>query len=198
MRSDMSSLTRQLGSVLAPLSKGEERQAIRAAVNQLTAEIGRTAEARYRVLGAEISIDKPARRGAIPKRLIQVLIVDYGNRRNLRFLVDSRGEFTERTVLRHQPPFHRDEIKEARAIAEQDARVAELARLRGSFVSAHAPMMAAEAEGRRVGLSYTLAARGRAPQPLALVVVDLCERRLVAFEPMPSAGNGGGSHGNIR
>jgi len=184
MRSDMSSLTRQMQSVIAPLSGGEERKAIRAAVTQLLTEIGRSNEARYRVLGAEISIDKPLRRGTVPQRLIQVLVVDYGNRQNLQYLIDSGGKVIERTVLGFQPAFHRDEIKEARAIAERDPRVAEFARTRGLFAGAFAPESSHEhgQATRRVGLRYLVTRRGALPRPVAVVVVDLYEQKLVSFE----------------
>jgi hypothetical protein len=95
MNSDMSNLTRRLKPVLVPLSKKDERKAIKAAVEHLTAEIGNEHDLHYQILGAEIRIEKPPRRGDVPIRLIRVLISDYSNQRNLDISVNHKGKVVQ-------------------------------------------------------------------------------------------------------
>ncbi len=74
-KSNMSSLTRRLQRVLRPVSKREERLAIKAATARLLSE-NPGEDVRFRVIGAELRIEKPAKRSAVPPRLIQVFMID--------------------------------------------------------------------------------------------------------------------------
>jgi hypothetical protein len=182
MKSDMSDLTRKLKPVLVPLSKKEERQAVKSAVEHLIAEIGSGHDLRYRILGAEIRIEKPPRRGDVPERLIRVLIADYSNQRNLDISVNHKGKVVQSEVLRGlQPAFHPDEIQEAKEFAERDKRVARLAKMSGSFASAFASDLALERGRRLVGLHYLAAAKSGEVKPLATLVVDLASGEIVDF-----------------
>jgi|SRR5215216_623530 len=179
MKSYMSDLTRAYKRVLAPVGKAEERRALRAAVDWMTAQAGNARDLRYRVLGAELRIEKPRRREEVPPRWIQVLIADYTNRRNLQVTLDSEGSVVEGGELGGlQPAFHADEVGEAREIAERDPRVKRWARTKGSFAGAFAPD--ADRENRRlVGLRYLAEEKEDQARPLGTVVVDLYGRELV-------------------
>ena len=89
IKANMSSLTRRLDKILAPLNKREEKLAIESAVALLTADREIREDARCRVLGAELAIERPAKIGALPKRRIRVLITDYSAGRNLEYLVEA-------------------------------------------------------------------------------------------------------------
>ena len=184
----MSDLTRTYKKVLAPLGKTEERRALRAAVEWMTAQAGNARDLRYRVLGAELRIEKPRRREEVPPRWIQVLIADYTNRRNLRVTVDSEGGVVEGGELGGlQPAFHADEVREAREIAEGDRRVKRWAKTKGAFAGAFAPV--ADRENRRlVGLRYLAAGKEDQSRPLGTVVVDLYGREIVGFTDFTEGG----------
>jgi hypothetical protein len=173
MKSYMSDLTRKYKRVLAPLGKTEERRALRAAVEWMTAQAGNARDLRYRVLGAELRIEKPPRHEEVPPRWIQVLIADYTNRRNLQVTIDSEGSVVEGGAPAGlQPAFHADEVREAREVAERDPRVKRWARTKRSFAGAFVP--GAERETRRlVGLRYLAAEKEDQARPLGMVVVDL-------------------------
>lgn len=177
MKSYMSDLTREYKRVLAPVGKAEERRAVRAAVDWLIAQAGETRDLRYRVLGAELRIEKPRRREEVPPRWIEVLIADYTHRRNLQVTLDADGKVVEGGALAGlQPAFHVDEVREAREIAERDPRVKRWAKVKQSFAGAFAPD--ADRENRRlVGLRYLAAEAEDQARPLGTVVVDLygCE-----------------------
>src|SRR5438132_11419316 len=88
MASNMSDLTRQLQPVMEPITEQEEAQARKSVASYMDRQ---SAERRYRILGAELRIDK-APPDTVPPRRIGVLVVDYGNKRNLDFLLDGEGE----------------------------------------------------------------------------------------------------------
>ena len=182
MQAVMSDLTRRLKTVLAPLRRSEERQAIKAAVAYATEENANQDQFRYRVLGAELSIEKPPKRGAVPQRLIRVLIADYSAQRILDISVDHKGKVMQSEVLSgQQPAFHPDEIREAREIAERDRRVASAAKQAGAFASAFAADLGRESGRRTVGLHYLAAIQSGGARPLVTVAVDLCGGEIVAF-----------------
>lgn len=182
MKSEMSELTRRLKPVLASLSKKEERRAVKAATEHFVAETGRTADIRYRILSTEIRIEKPPKRGAMPERLIRVLIADYTNQRNLDISVNAKGEVVQSEALRGlQPAFHPDEIREAKEFAQRDRRVARLAKTTGSFAGAFASDLSLERGRRMVGLHYLAATKDGAARPLATVVVDLASGEVIDF-----------------
>jgi hypothetical protein len=189
MRDNRSRLTRRLGAVLAPLGKREAGRAIRVATDHLLRELGSGEEGRFRIIGAELKIEKPPRRGATPKRLIQVFIVDYANPRNLGVIIDSRGRMLESRALTFQPTFADDEISEARAIAERDARVSAIAKRRRTSVNTFTPREAAERGHRIIGLRYFASRRQARAQIAATVVVDLNEGRLVSFRGAQTQSN---------
>jgi hypothetical protein len=184
MNSAMSKQTRRLVPAIAHLKAREERAAVKAAHAHLLEELSD----RFRIFGAELRIDKPEKSGAVPQRMIAVLVVDYGKRRNLVALVDAKGKVVKVEDLRGaQPAYISEEIAEAREIAEQDARVARVAKRKTSFVSEFGPERASD-NARLIGLRYFVAAgKGRARPGLARAVVDLSARRLVEFQEMPAA-----------
>src|SRR6266436_6794848 len=178
MKQEMSRLTRDLAKVILPLKRREERAAIKAAKIRVGSELSD----HYRIFGAELRIDKPSDPTKAPPRMIAVLIVDYGNRRNFEVLVDGKSKVV-RVVDLHgaQPAYTREEIEEARAIAEQDSRVGRFAKLKGSFVSEFGPERTGD-HSRRIGLRYAQVLKGRLSSVLARAVVDLSDRKLVDFE----------------
>lgn len=183
MNPSMSAQTRKLVPLLVPLKAREKRAAIKAA----EAHLGPELSDHHRVFGAELRIEKPAKPGALPRRLIAVLVVDYGRKRNLVALVDGRGRVAKVEDLRGaQPAYTSQEIAEARAIAETEGRAARFAKLKGSFVSAFGPDRAPD-NARLIGLRYVVLGKGRAGPRLARAIVDLSARRLVDFEEMPAA-----------
>lgn len=180
--SKMSKLTRGLASVIAPLKKKEEYAAIDAAKVHLGTELSD----HFRIFGAELRIDKPPEPGKAPVRMVGVLVVDYGNRRNLEVLVDIGGKVVNVDDLRgKQPAYMREEIEEARGIAEQDSRVARFAKMKGLFVSEFGPERASD-DGRRIGLRYAVVYKRRAGRVLAHAIVDLSTRKLVHFDETPA------------
>ena len=84
MKSEMSALTKRLAPLLAPLKKREESAAIKVARTYLSKELSD----HFRIFGAELRIEKPLEPRKAPVRMTGVLVVDYGNRRNVEVLVD--------------------------------------------------------------------------------------------------------------
>src|SRR6266699_6532455 len=195
MVSNMSEMTRHLEPVIAPLSEEEEQRAIKAVVDYLTEELGSEAKPHFRVLGAELRIDKPPRPEVVPLRLIRVLVADYDRKRNLDFVVDATGKIVRVEEYPGQPAFSLDEMKEAREIAERDKQVARFAKMRGSFVSEFGPALVSEQGDRLIGLRYAVTKKNQPTRLLVSVVVDLNERELVSIEFAPV---GGDNHGSIR
>jgi hypothetical protein len=182
MRSEMSELTKALAKAILPLSRKEELAAINAANDHVAKDLSD----HYRILGAELRIDKPSDPRKVPPRMVGVLIVDYGQRRNFEVLVDAKGKAI-RVVDLHgaQPAYTNEEIEEARGIAEQDSRIGRLAKIKGSFVSEFGPERTGD-NARRIGLRYGRADKGRAGRLLAHAIVDLSARKLVHFEEVPA------------
>jgi hypothetical protein len=117
--------------------------------------------------------------------MIGVVVVDYAKKRNVEVLVDTHGKVVKVVDLTGaQPPTTTEEIEEARAIAEQDSRVARHAKRKKVFVSEFGPPPAAE-YARRVGLRYAVLDKGRLSGPVAHAIVDLSARALVQFDETP-------------
>ena len=126
MKPEMSKLTRDHASVILLLEPKEERAAIEAAKVRVAKELSD----HYRILGAELRIEKPSDPANAPPRIVGVLIVDYGNRRNFEVLVDGSGKVVRVIDLRGaQPAYTSEEIEEARGIAKQDSRAAAAGRV---------------------------------------------------------------------
>jgi hypothetical protein len=182
MKSEMSDLTRKMSKVIVPLGRKEELAAIKAAKFHAAERLSE----HYRILGAELRIDKPPVPKEVPRRLVGVMIVDYGNRRNFEVLVGEKGKIAQVVDLNGaQPAYTKEEIKEAREIAEKDKRVARFARMKGSFVSEFGPERAPD-NARRIGLRYAAVEKGRPGRVLARAVVDLSAQKLVDFEEIPA------------
>ena len=182
MNKEMSELTRRLASVVVPLRKAEERGAIKAT----QAHLGKELSDHFRIFGAELQIEKPPKAGALPSRMVGVLVVDYGKRRNLIALVDANGKVVKVDDLRGaQPAYMPEEIDEAREIAEQERRVASIAKTKGSFVSEFGPEHAAD-NARLIGLRYAVVGKHGVGQVLAHAIVDLSARKLVRFDEAPA------------
>jgi hypothetical protein len=181
MNPNMSSLTRRLARVLVPLSRREQDRAINAALKHFFAQSELGAETRFRVIGAELRLEKPPKRGAVPKRLIQVFVVDYANRKSLGITVGTNGKVAKSQVLCFQPTFHEDEIADARKLAESEERVGRIARRRRAFVNTFTPHEATMGGNRMIGLRYLGPLRGARGRILATVIVDLNDERVVSF-----------------
>ena len=186
MDADLRSVqTRQLEAVLAPLAEEEQQQAIQAAEARITQETDR-----YRILGAEVAVEKPTGPDLAPERLIAVLAADYRNRRGLRVLMRPTGA-DEIEVLEYEPVFHPDEIVEAREIAERDQRLGELAHREEQFVTPFSPI--SEVGARLIGLHYFLSEGDEAARLVASVVVDLPVGEVIRLDwPEPEQGEEGG------
>ena len=180
MKSNMSELTKALRPVIGPLKQTEERAAVQAA----TAHLAKELSDRYRIVGVGLRIEKPTR-GKVPDRRIGVVVVDYGNKRNVEVLVDTRGKVVNVVdLMGAQPPSTHEEIKEARAIAEQDSRVARHAKRKNVFVSEFAPPFATD-YARRLGLRYAVLKKDRLTGAVAHAIVDLSARALSHFDEIP-------------
>jgi len=183
MKSNMSDLTRKLKSVLAPLGRSEERHAVKVALSKAQSLLQEEHEPRSRILGAELRIEKPPKRGRVPERLISVFIVDYAHKRILDVVSKSFGKATTISVLTNfQPAFHPDEIKEAQSIAKSDSRVAKYAKMRGVVIGAAGPPMGEHMNHRVIGLHYLRTNKKGQNEPVAVVAVDLYDRQVVRIE----------------
>lgn len=188
MKSYMSDLTRSIRKVIAPLSKAEEHRIVKSVTTHMTKNYRDEAAGRFRILEIQLRIDKPSKRESIPQRLIRVLIADYRNKQNLEFLLDTQGKIIRLEEYRGlQPAFHKDEIKEARAIAKRDGRLDHVTKRRGVFISDFAPEVLQENSFRIIGLRYVLKAKDNVFQQLARVLVDLSEQKVVSLESTEAA-----------
>lgn len=179
-KSPKSTFARKLTKVLKPLTQAEAKKAIKATIEHLEPELVRGDVSRYRVIGAELSITRPKEREALPIRQIEVLVVDYLNRRHVRGVVED-GRVVEAHTLDYQPAISSDEIAEATelvAAAEPDFK--KLARRKGVFVSHYAPGQR-ERGTRRIGLYYLSTGRDGLAQILATAEVDLVERKVLTL-----------------
>ena len=175
MSSEMSELTKAMASVVAPLTDQEAREAIDLATERLAPELSD----HHRVLGADLSIDKPQHPDALPQRLVRVLVVDYAKRRTFEAAVDVRARTLRLTDLKGvQPACSQEEIAEARAIAENDPRTARFAGQQGAFVSEFGADPAPDGS-RHVGLRYAVVRGGQPSAVLAHAVVDLSTRSVL-------------------
>ncbi len=178
MKSEMSEFTRKLSKVVLPLRRTEELAAIKAAQQHLAKELSD----RYRILGAELRIDKPADPKQVPLRMVSVVIVDYGRRRNYEVLVAARGKVARVVDLgAAQPAYTNEEIKEARKIGAQDTRVARFTKMKGGFVSEFGPERSPD-NARCIGLRYAQVEKGRVSRVLAHAIVDLSAGKLAEFQ----------------
>jgi hypothetical protein len=173
-RTHMSTATKALATVIKPLTGREERQAIKAATAALRAGLSD----RFRVIGTELRIDKPAP-GNSAARTVGVYVVDYVNCRSIEALVGPRGEVVAVSELPpHQLPVSGEEIREARSVAERDKAVARaLKPHKATFVTPFTPHDHASKK-RVIGLRYFGTDRRRRLSPRAIgeVEVDLGER----------------------
>lgn len=198
MASSNSTRPRKLKEVLKPLTQSEARRAIKVTLDHLQPELLRADVSRFRVLGTELSITRPKDREATPARRIEVLIVDYLNRRHVRSVVED-GRVLEARTLEHQPAVSSEEIAEARELAAADAGLKRLERRKGVFVSHFAPG-SHEPGTRRIGLYYLRAGRNGQAEILATAEVDLFEQKTLAVRLAGSGQTGteGGTHGELR
>jgi len=194
-KTNMSALTRRMAKVLAPLSKREETAALRAATATLLADSARRASARYRLLSAELLIERPLTREALPKRRVTVRIADYGARQIMEYAVE-KGKVITAHPAALQPTFAADEIAEARALAERDSRLTALIQnQRKLFVSAFSPEKTPKRAGRPIMLRYLSVTKGRPTAFLAMVVVDLFSNKVISVAHGGPGDSAGGHHG---
>lgn len=182
MKVKMSESTRKIAKLVLSLRRREELATIEAA----RAHLAKDLSDHYRILGAELRIDKPSDPSKVPIRTVSVMIVDYGNRRNCEVLVGRKGQVLRVIDLNGaQPGFTTEEVEEARQIGEQDERLARFAKMKGSFVSEFGPDRAPN-NARQIGLRYAVVAKGRVPRVLARTIIDLSAGKLVQFERSPN------------
>lgn len=203
MAGEMSELTERLIPILGPLDEKEERLAVECAMAHLTTRYPEMADGGYRVIGAEVRLDKP-RRGRVPQRLVTVLVADYTARRAHEVAVGAKGRIVGSVVLEgFNAPFLPEEVREAQERAREDERVGSLARRPDVTVAAFVPEPARHAGLRPVGLHYfTADPAGTELRPLATVVVELATGGVVSFRDDVSSGPGseerGDSRGSVR
>lgn len=200
MPSTKSTFARNLKKVLKPLTQAEAKRAVQATIDHLKPELVRGEASRFRVIGAEIAITRPKEREAIPIRQIEVLVVDYLNRRHVRSVVEE-GRVVEARTLDYQPAISSEEIVEAtELVAAADPDFKKLARRKGVFVSHYAPGQI-EAGARRIGLYFLSTGRDGLAQILATAEVDLVEQKVLAVRSpgqAPTTQTEGGRHGGLR
>lgn len=167
-------------ATLAPLNASEARRAIAAARRYLEPELTHEGQSRYRVLGAELSLTRPRDKDALVRRDIEVLVVDYLGRRQVRVVVE-RGRVVEVRELTGPAAFSADEIAEAEAIALEVPRLKAIASRESVFSSPFAAG-GCDVRSRRIGLRFMLARPDRPALPLASAEVDLIEQRLVSYD----------------
>jgi hypothetical protein len=189
MRPNMSAQTRALARLLRPLGRAEARRASAAAVEHLRPELTREGRTRFRVLGAQLYLTRPAGKGTAG-RLVDVRLIDYLSRRHLRVVVAGNRVVEVRT-LDWQPAFGAGEVADAAALVARDPRLRTIVRRRGVFASPFSPGGNAPGE-RRIGLRY-LIRRGPVAALVAEAEVDLIDQRVTAAQPAT-----GGSHGELR
>jgi hypothetical protein len=186
-------------ATLAPLKGAEAKRAVAAALAYLEPELSYDGQSRYRVLGAELSLTRPRGKDTPVRREVEVLVVDYLGRRQVKLLVE-RERVVEVRDLEGQAAFAPEEISEATAIAAQVPQLKAIAGCRGVFSSAFAPGRC-DVGTRRIGLRFVLE---RQDEPALLLVsaeADLVEQRLIAHEISPAGKlvvRTGGSNGCVR
>ncbi len=194
-KTNMSALTRRMVRVLAPLSKREETAALRAATATLLADSNRRANARYRLLSAELLIERPPTREALPTRRVMVRVADYGSKQIMEYAVE-KGRVVAAHPAALQPAFAADEIAEARVLAERDSRLTALIQNdRKLFVSAFSPEKTPKRVGRPLMLRYLSVRKGRPTAFLATVVVDLFGNKVISVAQGGPGDSGGEHHG---
>jgi hypothetical protein len=194
-----STFIRTLTKVLKPLAQMEATRAIKVAIHYLEPELVRDGISRYRVLGAELAITRPKSPRVIPKRQIEVIVIDYLNRRHIRVVVE-QGRVVEVRTLDYQPAVSGDEIAEATQLAASVPELRKLAGRKGVFVSHYAPGPREPGE-RRIGLYYLSTGKNGLVAILAAAELDLVEQRVLAIR-LPGKGSmmpiEGGAYGKLR
>lgn len=176
MTTDMSPLTREFQDLLAPLEAEEERRAIAAAL--MSAGANREAVV---IRGAELAIEKAARRGERPHRRVRVLLTAPTECVTREVIVDADGNVvSNRDLGPRNLPFLAEEVEQARAIAQRDEQVAKvLARYDRVGVGTFAPTLPAGGRDRLVGLHFLDVANPDIPRPVTTAVVNLATGQLV-------------------
>ncbi len=186
MRSPVSPFHGKLASILRPLTRAEATKAERTAIRYLEPQLVRDGAARYRVLGSELHISRPMAASALPTRQVEVLVVDYLNRRHLRIVLEAEKVIQVRD-LEHQPAVSSDEVAEAVELAAAVPELSKLAKRKSVFVSHFAPGRREPGE-RCIGLYYLAPGRDGRAGILAEAEVDLVEQRVVAVR-LPGEGS---------
>src|SRR3981189_1165771 len=97
----MSKQTQRAKRVLGPLSKTEERRAVKVATTHFLKQVGDNV--RYRMIDVSLRIEKPQGMKQILSRIVQVVFADYSGRRSIAVLVDDKGKLLHEEVLSYQP-----------------------------------------------------------------------------------------------
>lgn len=194
-----SASSRRLTKVLKPLARAEATKAVKAAIHYLEPELVRDGTSRFRVLGAELYITRAKSPKSIPRRQIEVLVIDYLSRRHMRVVIE-QGQVVEVRTLDYQPSVSSDEIAEATRLAAAVPGLRRLSRRRSVFVSPYAAGRREPGE-RRIGLYYLATGRDGMAAVLAAAEVDLVEQKVLAVR-LPGQGsttlNDEGTHGELR
>lgn len=177
----MASRDDRFRKAVAPLGKREERRAVAAAVSHFESRLAKRREPRFRVIGAELTVEKPRSPRGVPTRLVSVVIAHYDAREVLSIQVDAAGRVVSSQALDFQPVFHADEVAEARALVEQDAPLRRAASRKSAFVHVFGPHQDRR-RARLIGLQYLRTLRGDRVESVARAVVDLDRAQVVSVE----------------
>ena len=176
----MSTQTQRIKRVLGPLSKPDERRAVKIATTHFLKQVGD--DSRFRLIDVGLRIEKPEGPKQIPSRIVQVVFANYSDRRNVAVLVDAKGKVLQDEVLPYQPSLSEEERAEAREIALRDERVAPIAKRRNVFVSEVSVLDHDVArEARVIGLRYILMQK-KQYRHLATAVISITDQRVISFE----------------
>jgi uncharacterized protein (DUF58 family) len=176
----MSKQTEGIKRVLGPLSKTEERRAVKVATTHFLKQAGNNA--RYRMIDVSLRIEKPFGLKQLPSRSVQVVFANYSDRRNVAVLIDAKGKVLQDEVLLYQPSLSEEERAEAREIALRDERVAPIAKRRNVFVSEVSVLDHDVArEARVIGLRYILM-QNKQYMHLATAVISITDQRVMSFK----------------
>lgn len=173
---------------VSPLTRGEERTAIKAARQRIAAE-------RLYVYGAELHVTKRGDRP--PLRQVRVVLADLGGYTPYEVLVDPEGgevvDVRERSDL--VPPFSSEEMRNALVLARSNGQIEEVANRPEVKPAMFYPIdhehgSEHREHRRRVGIHY-LDTSGPTAVPVADAVVDLTGGGIESFviHPNPSAGS---------
>ena len=166
--------------MLAPLRATEARRAVKAATAAVLRDAATPLE-RLRVYPPSLRIEKPARRGDAPRRLVRVLIRDREQRVFHDVSLDTSCEIVEHLLVEaERPPVMEEELREATELIRADKKLAPLLRRQRVEVEVISP--AGDWSGRRIALRLSQPTSAGEVRDLAVVEFDLDVGEIVATD----------------